>query len=337
MSFPASSRRKKLALAIAAGLAVALSGAVTSAAPAANTAPVVVVVDSVTSDVVIPSGLPGAALPYVVVKAGGTIRVTVSFLDALGQPAAFTKDTRLTVSSNVGTLSSTTGLARAGEQSAVVATSLTAPVNRVVLTVGAGSGPKAPAAGTSYVPGVKDLRFDVLSDLSPALTATNGSAFAAGFGGQDSCVQATEAAPVCEVVLLPRGAGSQVLLSVGVCDTDRTSTYAPCFRGAKGVVGGAVAQALFSQPSSPYEVDSPATIIVKCDKTLCGGGSIRGVSVIYSLLGNGSLAAADACPAKNTMAAPATPCVDYVQSKRDGSGDTHLYLLTDRDIRTGIG
>jgi hypothetical protein len=37
------------------------------------------------------------------------------------------------------------------------------------------------------------------------------------------------------------------------------------------------------------------------------------------------------------MAEVGVPCVDYVQSKRDGSGDTHLYLLTDRDMRTGIG
>jgi hypothetical protein len=37
------------------------------------------------------------------------------------------------------------------------------------------------------------------------------------------------------------------------------------------------------------------------------------------------------------MAAAGVPCVDYVQSKRDGSGDTHLYLLTDQDLRGGIG
>jgi hypothetical protein len=37
------------------------------------------------------------------------------------------------------------------------------------------------------------------------------------------------------------------------------------------------------------------------------------------------------------MATAGVPCVDYVQSKRDGSGDTHLFLLTDRDLRGGIG
>ena len=207
----------------------------------------------------------------------------------------------------------------------------------MVFTVSAGSGPKAPTPGTSYVPGVKDLRFDVLTDVSTPLDGQNGNAFQAGFGGNDGCADATEAAPVCEIVLLPRGAGSDVLLTVGACDTDVSSLYAPCFTGATGTVGGAVLQALFAQPSTPYSVDSPATVVVKCDKSLCGGGPIRNLTVTYSLGGNSPLAAADPCPAKNTMATAGVPCVDYVQSKRDGAGDTHLYLLTDRDIRTGIG
>ena len=64
---------------------------------------------------------------------------------------------------------------------------------------------------------------------------------------------------------------------------------------------------------------------------------IRNRTVLWSLGGNAPLEAAEPCPAKNTMATAGTPCVDYVQSTRDGSGDTHLFLLTDQDIRTGIG
>src|SRR5690349_10108977 len=91
---------RRLAAAVVVGAVAALGAAVASAAPA--TAPVRVVVDSITSDVVVPAGLPTGAAPYVVVAAGGTITVHVSFLDVNNQPAAFTKDTRLTVSSNVG-------------------------------------------------------------------------------------------------------------------------------------------------------------------------------------------------------------------------------------------
>ena len=335
MSLVTASWRRSLVFALFACLVAALGGAAATAAP--PTSPVTVVIDSVTSDVVLPTGLPGAAVPYVVVKAGGTIHVRVSFYDASGAPASFNKDTRLTITSNVGTLTAGDGTALKGSSTATIDTTLTTAVNQVVLTVSAGSGPKAPTPGSSYVPGGKDLRFDVLSDVSPHLPGTNGTAFQAGFGGNDACADATEAAPVCELVILPRGAGSDVLLSVGACDTDVSSPYAPCFTGPKGIIGGAVLQALFAQPSTRYAVDSPATVVVKCDKSLCGSGSIQGLKVIYSLGGNSPLTAADPCPSKNTMATAGVPCVDYVQSKRDGAGDTHLYLLTDRDIRTGIG
>lgn len=330
----APSRRTNVVLAIVMALLAALSGAVLSPAPAANTAPVRIVVDRITSGVSAPSGLPDGAEPYVLVKAGGTIYIEVSFFDAGGFPAAFTKDTTLTVSTSVGTLTTSAGVAPKGATSATIPTSLTGAVNQVALTVGAGSGRKALTPGTSYND-EQDLRFDVLTDISSPLP---GSTLEAGFGGANSCEEATPSAPVCEILVLPRGAGSTVLLSVGACDTSKGSTYAPCYRGAKGVVGGAVPQALFAQPSEPYTVSSPATVIVKCDKTLCGGGPIRNLTVLNSLKGNDPLAAPPApCPAKGVMATAGIPCVDYVQSKRDGSGDTHLYLLTDGDIRTGIG
>lgn len=337
----ATRRRLAVAVAVVAGTVASLGGAVATAAPT-STAPVKVVIDGITSSTVeLPSGVPDTAKPYVLVEAGGTIRVSVSFLDAAGRPAAFNKDTKLVVSSDVGTLVETTGLAPKGETSAFIDTRFRDPVNRVVLTVSAGSGPKAPSPGQSYDPadGVPDFRFDVLTDISALLSAPSGDAFEEGFGGQSGCIQATEAAPVCEVVRLPRGAASNVLLTVGPCDPNTQSTYAPCVKGPKGVVGGAVVQALFGEPSEPdeYSTTAPATVIIKCDKTLCGTGPIRARTVLWALGGNAALTRADPCPAKGTMALADTPCVDYVSSTRDGSGDTHYHLLTDGDIRTGIG
>lgn len=344
--------RRYLALLFAGCLTAALALAVVDPAVAGKPSgggggsvlptPFRIVVKSVTSGVALPTGLPApgpsSPVPYVVVKAGETFRVTVDFVDAEGFPAAFTKDTTLTITSNVGTLTSGTGTGTAlkGISTATIDASLTTAVNRVVLTVRAGSGPKAPEEGMSYVADVKDLRFDVLTDVSPLLPGMNGYAFVAGFGGRNDCAEATESAPVCQVVLLPRGAGTDVLLSVGACDIGVLPLYAPCFSGASGV-GGAVVQALFTQPSRPYSPISPLTIVVKCDKLLCGGGPISARTVLWSLRGNGPLESAKPCPAKGTMAEAGKPCVDYVQSRRDGSGDTHLYLLTDRDIRTGIG
>lgn len=338
MSLTTVPRRRRLALLLAGCLAAAVGGVITDAATAANTlpAPVTISVDRVWSDVNLPDGLPDSGKPYVVVAVGGTIHVGVSFHDASGGDAAFNKDTTLTISSNVGTLSSTTGTALKGSPTATIDTSLTTAVNQVVLTVTAGSGPKAPSPGSSYVPGVNDLRFDVLSELRANESSSSGSPFQEGIGGDSDCTNATASAPVCGTLVLPRGSGSNVVLSAGACDTSPTSLYAPCHVGTNGP-GGAIVQALFAQPTTSYTPTSPATIVVRCDKTLCGTGAIQGLTVAYSLTGNGALTPALACPAKNTMAQAGVPCVDYVQSKRDGSGDTYLYLLTDQDIRTGIG
>jgi hypothetical protein len=287
--------------------------------------------------------LPPGAAPAVFVEVGQTFHVDVSFRDSTGEPVPFNTDTTLeiTASTNSGPVVLSPSKVVVPKDNAYFAlpTSITKSANQVVLTVKVASGPRARtvAPGVSYLPTadpVKDLRFDVVSDAR----TENGtmSDFVQGIGGQANCANATTSAPVCGVVQLPRGAGANVLLSVGACDTNLTALYAPCHVGPKGP-GGAVVQTLFAQPSVPYSVDSPATVVVKCDKSLCGTGQIRALTVIYSLSGNGALTPAGACPAKNTMAAPGVPCVDYVQSKRDGSGDTHLFLLTDLDIRTGIG
>ncbi|MDQ3483890.1 MAG: hypothetical protein M3445_00490, partial [Actinomycetota bacterium] len=134
-------------------------------------------------------------------------------------------------------------------------------------------------------------------------------------------------APVCGVVILPQGAVSdQVLLSLGACD----SAYSGC-----GSAAGSVVQTL-ADLTDRYSKDAPAAMLVKCDKSLCGSGSIQSKRLSYSLKGNDSLAPAEACPAKGTVGSEPA-CVDYVQSKRDGSGDTFLYLLFTKDARVSVG
>jgi hypothetical protein len=332
-----ASRHRLLALLFVGCLAIAL-GIVGNPASAGKPSggsgtvlptPTSIEVVRVTSDFTRGEAFPGGALPSVVVQAGGTITVEVRFEDATGAPAAFKKDTALQVTTSAGTLSSTTGTALKGLSTATVVTSIASAVNQVALTVSAGSGATAPSSGST-------VAFDVLSEVRPDVATPNGSFFEQGIGGSAGCTTAEPLTPVCGIVRLPRGSGVNVLLSVGACDPNAASRYAPCYRGPGGP-GGAVVQSLFTQPSVAYSTDSPATIILKCDKTLCGTGAIQRLTVLYSLNGNDPLAAPDPCPAKGTMATAGKPCVDYVQSKRDGSGDTYLFLLTDRDIRTGIG
>jgi hypothetical protein len=331
-----ATRRHRLVLALVACLAAATAGVVTGGnASASPTTPTSMVITKVSSAYAAPSDLPPGAEPSALVKANELFTVRVEFF--IGTTAAsFSSNTNLKISSTAGTLSSATGVAPAGKTFALLTTSITKPVNRVGLTVTVANGP---AKGLSTGTPTAIATFDVLSDIQ-VKTTTVGAAFTGGIGGDTSCATATPELPVCGIVQLPRGAGASVLLSVGLCDTTSTD-YAPCFEGPKKT-GGAVIQTLFAQPATPYSTTSPAILIVKCDKTLCGTGAIKGLTVQYSLAGNGALTDAGPCPGKNTMPTdPIThlgvPCVDYVQSTRDGSGDTHLYLLTDRDLRGGIG
>jgi hypothetical protein len=167
--------------------------------------------------------------------------------------------------------------------------------------------------------------FDVVSRYK--VDSSNSGTTGIGGDSADTCANATFDSPVCGILLLPSGANTSVVMSLGACD----KTYARC-----GSTRGAVVQAL-ANLTGLYSPTSPATLIVKCDKSLCGTGPIQNVKLNYSLSGNGTIdQVAGACPAKNTLGtAPA--CIDYVQSKRDGSGDTHLYLLFDQDMRTSVG
>jgi hypothetical protein len=332
MSSTTARSRRPLVLSLLIGVVAALGGAVGAFAPAGGASlptPTSMVITEISS-VDPPGGLPDGAAPNTLVVAGGTLTVHVVFSDG-GAPAAFKSDTELKITSTGGTLTTTTGVAAAGQPSADITTSIKAPVNQVGLTLTVSKGPsKGLSTGTPD----PALLFDVLSDLR---FEDSVAGFQQGIGGGSNCAIATPGSPVCAIVMLPNGSSSsQVLLSLGLCDTDPGSTYAPCHVGPKGP-GGAVVQTLFGQASVPYTVDSPATVVVKCDKSLCGTGPIQALTVIYSLGGNSPLTAAGECPAKGTMATAGVPCVDYVQSKRDGSGDTHLYLLTDRDLRGGIG
>jgi hypothetical protein len=317
-------RWRLFVLSLVACLAAATGGLVTATATATSpTAPVTMEITSITSPLTAPAGTPAGAIPYVLVQAGGQFTVHVSFFDASHLPASFNNDTTLSITSNRGTLTPSTGVAPKGATSVDLTTSLGSAANQVSITVKVAGGPSKGLSATSS----PDQLFDVVSELhAPVSIGPNGLA---GIGGDDdSCTNATRTNPVCGILTLPFGATSQVVLSLGVCD----ATYAAC-----GSSKGAVVQALADLSGLGYSKTAPATLIVKCDKSLCGGGAIQDVHLEFSLGGNTALGAAPACPAKYTIGADQTACVDYVQSKRDGAGDTHLYLLFDQDMRTSVG
>jgi hypothetical protein len=168
--------------------------------------------------------------------------------------------------------------------------------------------------------------FDVLAELRLEASAT-GTPFTAGIGGDSNCASATPANPVCGTLQLPNGAqSSQVLLSRGLCD----AAYTDCRSNL-----GSVIQFL-GDLEGLYTRTSPASMTVRCDKSLCGAGAIKGYGLSYSLLGNAALAPAPKCPKKNRIGNGQEVCVDYVQSTRDNAGDTHLLLLLTGDARISV-
>jgi len=156
-----------------------------------------------------------------------------------------------------------------GELTSELSISMPAPTNQIRLTVTVPGG-KSPFSATA----TDSQRFDVLSQLRLEDAVTG---FQQGIGGEGNCTQATPTAPVCGIVLLPQGASSsQVLLSLGPCDD---SAYSGC-----GDARGSVVQTLAGLDG--YSRTSPATMLVKCDKTLCEGGAIQSKFLNFTLGGN---------------------------------------------------
>jgi len=315
------SPRRLLVVAAAALATVTLFGSVPSSAHYGHypPPPTRIVIDAITSTVQPPAGTPAGAVPYVLVKVGEQFTIDVSFRDKYGALASFTRDTTLTVSTNTGPGNSpipATGVAAKGRTTARLTTSLAAPANQVQVTVS--------ATASGVTPGVSTPAqvFDVLAELRVEPSTAN---FRQGIGGADNCREATAAEPVCGVVILPRGAVSpQVLLSRGACDL----AYGGCDPR------GSVVQTL-ADLTGLYTTRSPATIVMRCDKTLCGGGAIHETKLMYSLKGNAALTAAKPCPTKGGLGSESA-CVDYRQSNREYSGDTVLYLLFKEDARVSV-
>jgi hypothetical protein len=315
-----SNRRRALLLLASLGLVLPLL--VTQVANAASPAPVRIQIDKISSDIAAPPGTPQSSQPTVLVQVGGVIHIDVSFYDADGNPASFNTDTKMSIDSSAGTPSPSTVVVPKNNESWTLDTSLSTAANQVSLTVSVagGKGARTVTPGSSSA----NQLFDVVSELRTEPSTEN---FAQGIGGDTNCTEATRQSPVCGIVILPKGAASDVLLSAGACDT---TAYAKC-----SSTKGSVIQTLFAD-GGLYSPVAPATLLLKCDKTLCGGGSIQGVHVNFSLTGNGALDQAPPCPSKDTVGDGQQACVDYVQSKRDGAGDTYLYVLFTQDIRLSM-
>jgi hypothetical protein len=298
--------------------------------PPAVVADTIVVTDVISS--VTPPATPGAPADLIVTSGTFSVEVELRKGDTKA-PHSATKDTLLRIAVTQGVTSISSGAASA--TAVVTANTATATftglalgtaANGVQLTVSPASTKVTLERGATPV-------FEVYSNLdTPDVSGVQpGAALSVSRKGVSVPCQATVSDPTCIDLLLPasdtggRLAGG-VFFAEGVCDLQ-----VACLPGRELQM----VLAAFT-----YDRTAPATIIHKCDRSACGGGGVPSKKLWVSLESRGPLTEAKPCTAKGIVVIdqpasepPAEFCVDYAQSKRDGAGDLHLYLLLTRDAR----
>ena len=308
------------ALIAAAALVVPTTGA--SAGPAPTPAPPKITVTPVTNILDLPVA---EGTPEVLIQANKAFPVTVVLVDGVYSK---TDDLSLTLTATNGSFVQTARVTIAAGASSTKddllplrTANTVGTASRVVLT----AQPVDRKAQRDLGSG-SSVEFDVVTDPKPVpltIEQRNQSLLVSKEGVGVPCQPTSDPGQqTCVDLVLPQGVDSNVFFATGACD---------------GAVNcgkqGSLLQAL-AKIEGPYSKASPATLVVKCDKSLCGTGAIQRNVLYGSLAKTGPLASLPACPAKGTIGSTQESCVDYVQSKRDGSGDTYLYWLVTRDART---
>jgi hypothetical protein len=170
-----------------------------------------------------------------------------------------------------------------------------------------------------------------------------------------NCAAPTAQVPTCGLLFLDNGARGRVIMSVGSCDglvqlgdAHRRRQDCRTAGDTEALVVTAIADLKDFRGKPLYSKKSPATLVLACDKVLCGetGHSYRGktghsyhksrIKVAYTLRNTGPLTKiAPPCPKKGKLGKGQEACVDYAQSQRR-DGDLYLPLLYTVDLRGGF-
>jgi hypothetical protein len=256
-----------------------------------------------------------------ILEAPNTFDLPVRVVDRNGDPATVSKDTTIVLEevSGGGTLNVPGGsedILRGGSEATfenLTYSESANPVLRVRVTSGVQLSPDEimvhiAVSAVGRTPAPNEQLFD--------LTDSN-----CGDGG--GVPNSTD--PTCGH-LITRGASGPVVMSVGSCDDlgppDNTN---PCRSDTALVV------TLFADISQ----DEPqSTMILSCDKNLCGQTGVPKLPVFFSRQNTGPLndEEALACQRKGVLDPGRKACVDYVSSMRS-DGDLYLFVLFDADLR----
>lgn len=271
----------------------------------------------------------GGAVPRVLAQAGVTsILVDLKSTSSFNQDVTFTLNVTLADPSSKpsGALTPNTLTLRAGQTDAQTSVTYSAVDNGVVIT----------AVPVKKQPTVTSVPSDPFDSLRTLEYADKG---ATSLGG-NTCTQTTQESN-CGVAVMPLSFSSdQAALSTGAC-----SSGLNCKTGST-IVQFIANMGSFATGDSLYTQTSPATLIIRCDKTQCGNGGVTKFNIYYTLSATGPLnIQAPACLVKGQAnpaptdanggpTGPPVPCTDYVNSTRDNAGDLLLWLNFTEDIRS---
>lgn len=246
--------------------------------------------------------------------------VVVEVRDAKGKPTTVSKATRIVLEEVAGPGelggSTTAVIPHNGSGATISGATYTQYANRVKFRVRAESG-VALAADKVTV----DVALTAVGrDADPRVPFELSDPF---------CAAPTPDVPTCGFLLLPNGARGNVTLSLGSCDGLGECRTAG---STTALVAMAVADLKDRMGDPLYDRKDPATLVVACDKVLCGGKGVPKIPLLVDLTNVGQLEPAPPCPKKGVLGEHQRACVDFVQSHRH-RGDLYSYLLFALDVR----
>ena len=243
--------------------------------------------------------------------------VTVTARDAFGNPTGFTGTATLQASGGIGPA---LGSLTAGD--VTFDGSSTETFNGVTYD-GYGNSIALTASAPGLIDGTRLININLFADTRQA---NPGQAITVGLS---NCTEATPDVPVCSSLVLSNGAVGPVTVAQGECDP-----FTPCRTGSQNeaLLFDGLAD-LTDGNRNLYTRGDPAAIVLRCDKTLCGGTGVNNFPLLFQETGWAPtrFEEAPACPSKGRIGANQTFCQDFRQNKRDNAGDliAHLLFLND--------
>jgi hypothetical protein len=313
-----------------AGLVVGPTGAVAAPTLPPTHVAITSIVNTMPDAVTVPA-TPGA--PAALLRADDTFDLTVTLLDDKNRPAVVSNGQDTVVTLTLDTPAQFGGVNQAptvtvpakASSGTVRGLSLRATASDIKMTATVTGGTTAALALAAGTAGP----FNLVNKFVGVPITNKGEALTVSTAGVNNHCVVDDPALVsgsvqtCVELVAPRGVSSDAVFSTGECrsTTDCASS-------------GDLLQVLADLSGRGYDNKHPATVIINCDKSLCGNSGVPSLTVQASLNGGGPLSAAPGCKKKGVIDAGLDLCVDYVQSTRDNAGDVHLYLLIARDART---